>query len=34
MPRLKPIALLTQYACYVFGYDWRAARGLEVPGHA
>ena len=27
--RLKPIALLTQYACYVIGHDWRVARGLE-----
>lgn len=27
--RLKPTALLAQYACYVIGYDWRAERGLE-----
>jgi hypothetical protein len=29
MLKLRPTALLAQYACYVFGHDWRAARGLE-----
>lgn len=28
MPKLKPVALLAQYACYVIGYEWRAARRM------
>lgn len=28
MPKLTKLAVLAQYACYVIGYDWRAARGL------
>lgn len=27
--RMKPLALATAYACYVIGYDWRVANGLE-----
>lgn len=28
--KFKPIALLSQYAAYVMGHDWRVARGLPV----